>query len=131
MEETDLPHALSLAKETANVCPDHLEKWLRPYLSKPNHRSRVLLFNDTVPVGGLVGHLDMGLYNGEKRAVIAFVYIDPDYRLGLVPFKLLLTDFESWAREAGATGIVAANNSHAIMRRMGYSPFETWHIKRL
>lgn len=131
MEETDLPHALSLSKEMANVCPDHLTKWLTPYLSQPYHRSRVLLYDDAVPVGGLIGHIDMGLFNGEKRAVVVFVYIDPDYRFGVAPFKLLLNDFEAWARCAGAVDVVVSSQSRALMRRMGYHEFETSYIKRL
>ena len=131
MEETDLPHALSLSEETANVCPSHLTKWLTPYLSQPYHRSRVLLYEDTCPVGGLVGHIDMGLFSGEKRAVVVFVYIDPDYRFGVPPFRLLVEDFENWARDAGAVDVVMSNPSRILMRRLGYTEFETSYIKRL
>lgn len=131
MTEADLPQALHYAEGMAQVCPSHLEKWLRPYLSKPNHWSRVLLFEDTTPVGGLIGHLDMGLFNGKKRAVVVFVYIDPDYRFGVPPFRLLVEDFESWARDAGAVDVVMSNPSRMLMRRLGYTPFETSYIKRL
>lgn len=130
MEETDLPQAFSLAEGTENVCPAHLEKWLRPYLSQPNHRSRVLLYND-LPVGGLIGHIDMALYEGHKRAVIVFVYIDPDYRFGVPPFRLLVEDFENWARDAGAIDVAMTSTSQALMHRMGYVEFETSYIKRL
>lgn len=131
MKEADLPHALSITEGMENVCPSHLMKWLTPYLSKPYHWSRVLLYEDAVPVGGLVGHIDMGLFNGEKRAVVVFVYIDPDYRFGVAPFKLLLSDFEAWARGAGAVDVVVSSQSRALMRRMGYNEFETSYIKRL
>lgn len=131
MTEADLPQALNYAEGMEQVCPSHLEKWLRPYLSKPNHRSRVLLFEDTTPVGGLIGHLDIALFGGFRRAVVVFVYIAPDYRFGIEPFRLLVQDFEAWAREAGAHDVVISNRSRALMSRLGYQEFETSHIKRL
>jgi len=131
MKETDLPQALSLMERIENIRPSHLTKWLIPYLSKPYHWSRVLLYEDSVPVGGLVGHIDMGLFNGEKRAVVVFIYIDPNYRFGVPPFRLLVEDFENWARGAGAVDVVMSNPSRILMRRLGYDPFETTYIKRL
>ena len=103
-------------------------------MPSPWYKMIALKFNDH-PVGGICGHVSTSPFTGDIESIVDFIYVAPDYRFGLVPIRILLSDFEVWAKGNGATSSYCNSYKYdagsILMRRCGYNEHQRSYRKIL
>lgn len=118
---------------------DHgkLHKLLNMFLTEPNEKSIILLYDDNGTKALLAARIEENIYHKGKIAAEVLWWVDPANRNPNV-VKETLAAFEFWARKmkCSTIGMTAAhspevNRVEKAYVRKGYVPAERYYLKEL
>ena len=138
---SDVPRIMACAREFCALLKVNLNEahyaavWTR---FMEEGRGGMFLMEDAGRiVGGIGGITADDLLTGEREAVELFWYVQPEFRKGLAPIRLL-NHFEDWAAGAGCKGVAMIHMEASMPQELklfyekrGYRLLESHYRKTL